>query len=310
MTKKGGKKYRCYLPKEPSSAAPEKEEEDAPPPHMANYLSSLIDSCFYRLEVSRNGPRVSTCLACAEPLGAPRTWTYPAPLCGFSSHGVEWGEAVYHRARVSWAGLGRCAHRPRAGVPCAPQPSGHTRQARSQGKIKTSLSAHRAIHESAATPPRVCETSRAAADHRPRRPQPIAGLVDLRAVHLGHHPSVPSGPDAPNRHPRSSGLHQPRRAPIGHQAAKGARHGRHHAGVHSGRLLPGACAGGHRGRSGCRWRRRREATGVVRIQIWHPVCSQHGCAAWRDRRGGAVQAAVFRDALRQRDAVRQDRPAA
>jgi len=81
MTKKGGKKYRCYLPKEPSSAAPEKEEEDAPPPHMANYLSSLIDSCFYRLEVSRNGSRVSTCLACAEPLGVPRTWTHPAPLC-------------------------------------------------------------------------------------------------------------------------------------------------------------------------------------------------------------------------------------
>jgi hypothetical protein len=56
MTKKGGKKYRCFLPKE-SSAAPEMEEEDAPPPHMANYLSSLIDTCFYRLEVRGSGSR-------------------------------------------------------------------------------------------------------------------------------------------------------------------------------------------------------------------------------------------------------------
>jgi hypothetical protein len=56
MTKKGGKKYRCYLPKEPSTDAPETEEEDAPPPHMAIYLSSLLDTCFYRLEVSRRGP--------------------------------------------------------------------------------------------------------------------------------------------------------------------------------------------------------------------------------------------------------------
>eukprot|EP00962_Isochrysis_galbana_P037720 scaffold13249_cov118-Isochrysis_galbana.AAC.12 len=97
--------------------------------------------------------------------------------CADSPH-TDWNggrQAVYHRARVSWAGLGRCAHRSRAGVPCAPQPSGHTRQARSQGKIKTSLSAHRAIHESAATPPRVCETSRAAADHRPRRPNRSQG---------------------------------------------------------------------------------------------------------------------------------------
>jgi hypothetical protein len=57
MTKKGGKKYRCYLPKEPSTASPETEKEDAPPPHMANYLSSLIGTCFYRLEVRRRARR-------------------------------------------------------------------------------------------------------------------------------------------------------------------------------------------------------------------------------------------------------------
>ena len=54
MTKKGGKKYRCYLPHGATATRAALEDavrRDAPPPHMATFLSPLIGTCFYRLEV-------------------------------------------------------------------------------------------------------------------------------------------------------------------------------------------------------------------------------------------------------------------
>jgi len=50
MTKKGGKRYRCYLPNEPTASKSEDEDLRTPPPHLGNYLSSIIGTCFYRLE--------------------------------------------------------------------------------------------------------------------------------------------------------------------------------------------------------------------------------------------------------------------
>ena len=51
MTKKGGKKYRCYLPEEGTAgeAASEAEALEAAP-SVASYLMPIKGTCFYRLE--------------------------------------------------------------------------------------------------------------------------------------------------------------------------------------------------------------------------------------------------------------------
>jgi protein OS-9 len=51
MTKKGGKKYRCYLPEEGTAgeAASEADALEAAP-SVASYLMPIKGTCFYRLE--------------------------------------------------------------------------------------------------------------------------------------------------------------------------------------------------------------------------------------------------------------------
>ena len=52
MTKKGGKRYRCYLPLDPNatSEASVGSVTTAAIPSVASFLESLKGSCFYRLE--------------------------------------------------------------------------------------------------------------------------------------------------------------------------------------------------------------------------------------------------------------------
>ena len=50
MTKKDGKRYRCYLPSEGGAPSAADESLAAPTPHIATYLRALKGTCFYRLE--------------------------------------------------------------------------------------------------------------------------------------------------------------------------------------------------------------------------------------------------------------------
>ena len=50
MTKKGGKRYRCYLPTTANGTAVEESEASQRLPHIGSVLSSLRGACFYRLE--------------------------------------------------------------------------------------------------------------------------------------------------------------------------------------------------------------------------------------------------------------------
>ena len=50
MTKKDGKRYRCYLPSEGGAPSAADESLAAPTPHIAPYLRALKGTCFYRLE--------------------------------------------------------------------------------------------------------------------------------------------------------------------------------------------------------------------------------------------------------------------
>ena len=50
MTKKNGKKYRCYLPSAPKNETTSDGAAAPPAPRVASYLMSLKGTCFYRLE--------------------------------------------------------------------------------------------------------------------------------------------------------------------------------------------------------------------------------------------------------------------
>jgi len=52
MTKKGGKRYRCYLPLDPNATSKDPAGSVAPAaiPSVASFLESLKGSCFYRME--------------------------------------------------------------------------------------------------------------------------------------------------------------------------------------------------------------------------------------------------------------------
>mmetsp|Transcript_33932 Transcript_33932/g.56093 ORF Transcript_33932/g.56093 Transcript_33932/m.56093 type:complete len:441 (+) Transcript_33932:115-1437(+) len=50
MTKRDGKRYRCYLPTAPNTTKPSGSNVAQPAPHVASFLQTLKGSCFYRME--------------------------------------------------------------------------------------------------------------------------------------------------------------------------------------------------------------------------------------------------------------------
>ena len=83
MTKKGGKKYRCYLPEE-GTAGEAVSEGDALEPALsvASYLMPIKGTCFYRLEgwwtyefcFLRSGGSQKCRRECGSQLAAPTAW--------------------------------------------------------------------------------------------------------------------------------------------------------------------------------------------------------------------------------------------
>mmetsp|Transcript_21784 Transcript_21784/g.54290 ORF Transcript_21784/g.54290 Transcript_21784/m.54290 type:complete len:429 (-) Transcript_21784:320-1606(-) len=50
MTRKDGKRYRCYPPSSKNATEATDESETTPVPHVGSYVQPLVGACFYRLE--------------------------------------------------------------------------------------------------------------------------------------------------------------------------------------------------------------------------------------------------------------------